>query len=68
MAFRVVVRPWADNCEENVYDVEELMEMLLADGTVAQYWSFVETLHTFERAEEYVHALALRREVVKEYN
>lgn len=66
--FRITCRPWADNIEAKTYDVEELLEMFLPDGSTAHYWDFVETFYALEYAERYAEALVDCRRVMKEYD
>lgn len=67
-SYRITARPCVDNFEENVYDVEESLEVSLPDGRLTGfYWSFVETFYSLEFAEQYAQELANRRKVVKEY-
>lgn len=67
-SYRIVARPSSDNLEDNVYDVEEYLDMSLPDsGVTGFYWSCVETFYSLEFAEQYAQELANRRKVVKEY-
>ncbi len=66
--YRIRVRPNPEVFSANAYDVEECVQMTNASKTeVFDYWSFLETFDSFERAELYIEACISADCVVKVY-